>query len=731
MEELYKSYNIEAVIGTFQNLLNQYPDLRNESNIAESMDTIVRFLNDFSYLRHAIDASVIVAATTLSGKIIFANDKFCEISKYHREELLGQNHRLLNSGHHDKEFFENMWDTISSGEIWEGEVKNKAKDGSTYWVKTTIVPLNDASGKPILYMALRTDITKGKVAQEKLIEALKNDFSTVVNSINNLIFKLTITEDHRYMYILHEGKLAKQIGLPHETMVHKSPREVFDSDLADMLEMKYAEAFHGTDVSYTYSYNNRRLFTTLSPVYSNGEVTELIGCINDITDLHDAQEKVRFMAYHDHITNLPNRRKLKEDIDELIKTSTKDHSQFAVFFLDLDRLKQINDSLGHAAGDELIREVSTRLNFIVGAKGTVYRLAGDEFTIVYPIVNSSEDIKRYAKQLLCIFENVFTPIEHMEIYSSCSIGISVSPEHGNDYDTLLKNADSAMYVAKSRGRNTFVLYEPVDEQDQDKSLLIEYHLRTAIENNEFELHFQPILDLKSMKMTRVETLLRWNSPILGNVPPTKFIPIAEETGLIIKIDEWVMGKTCLVMKKWNETIFLEPIKVSINVSPLHFRLPNFDFVVGRMIQKTRLDPELLEIEITENSLIDYTEDCISCLINLKGMGVSVAIDDFGKGYSSLNYLRRLPVSSLKIDQIFIQELATNHEDTAIVKAITVLAHELNLKVVAEGVETQEVISLISELGCDEIQGYYISKPLSKEAFEEWYTESYSTKYLPL
>lgn len=718
MDEMFKKYNPQHFINTFQELLKGSTDYNDYIKIETYIQQVAGCLEDYSNLKYAMDASIIIAATNTKGQILYANDKFCELSRYSREELVGKNHRLLNSGHHDKSFFINMWSTIKKGEVWEGEIKNKAKDGSFYWVKTTIVPIKDQTGTPVMYISLRTDITEGKIAQEKLVTALENDFRVVVNSMNNLIFKITRDAHNHFVYTLNEGRLACELGLQDEHMYNKTPKEVFPLDLANLFECQYEKAFLGQAVNYTYSFNGRQLLTYLSPVHRDGCVVEVIGCINDITDLHNAQEEINFMAFHDTLTNLPNRRKFNDDITDVILKSQKNHTSFAVFFLDLDRFKQINDSLGHTVGDDLIKEVSTRLRQVAAGKGFIYRFAGDEFIIVYPNIKNKEAVSAYANEVSSIFENSFLLDHSLEIYTTASIGISTFPEHGENYDTLLKNADTAMYVAKSAGRNNFKVYKREMNQHHEEALLIEQYLRKAIDNNELELHFQPKLDLTAQQVNGVEALLRWNHPILGNIPPAKFIPIAEDTGLIIKLDEWVLEKACQQSNEWNQFHFSSPIKVAVNISPLHFRLPNFLNVVDRVLTKTGLAPHLLEIEITESSFIDNTEQCITCLRQLREMNISVAIDDFGKGYSSLNYLRRFPITSLKIDRAFIQEAAENPEDLAIIKAITYLAHELNLKVVAEGIETKEVMELLEKLGCDEIQGYYISKPLPKQELKE-------------
>ncbi|MGG3801932.1 sensor domain-containing protein [Metabacillus fastidiosus] len=718
--EMFETYQLQSLLDNFQALLEREKD--DHLKLEDYIKQISTALNDYTHLTYALDTAVIVAVTDTSGKIIYANDKFCGISKFSREELIGKTHKILNSGYHDPSFFKKMWKKIKEGKVWEGEIKNKAKDGTFYWVKTTIVPLKDADGIPNMFMALRTDITEGKLAQEKLVGALQNDFRTVVNSMHNLIFKVARNSQNEFVYVLNEGKLAYHLGLEKDKMKNKSPKDIYPVQLAKMLEEKYEKAFEGNNVTYDYSFNDKQLLTYLSPVYRDNIVVEIIGCVNDITELYDAQEKVKFMAFHDNITNLPNRRKFIEDVSGFITQSKLNNGKFAVFFLDLDRFKQINDSFGHKVGDNLIKEVSHRLKRVVEPAGRVYRLAGDEFIIVYPNIEDENIISQYAQIISAAFDTVFKLSYHLEIYTSTSIGVSIYPDHGKDYDTLLRNADIAMYAAKTNRNSVFSIYRPEMNKNQEEALLIEHHLRKAIEQNELELYYQPKLDLNTKQINGVEALLRWNNYLLGNVPPDKFIPIAEDTGLIIKLDEWVLETACQQNKEWNDAGFSNLIKMAVNISPLHFRLSHFEDVVKRILDKTGLEPSLLEIEITENSFIDNHEECIACLTKLKDIGISVAIDDFGKGYSSLNYLRKFPINSLKIDRTFIQEVSENNEDIAIVKAITHLARELNLKVVAEGIETKEVIRILEELGCDEIQGYYISKPLPKKRFEESYEQ---------
>ncbi|WP_057770879.1 sensor domain-containing protein [Cytobacillus dafuensis] len=718
MADMFEDKQVQPWIDSLKELFrNGHQNYKNLLQMEQDILQIGHFLEDFSNLKYALDVSAIVACTDTNGKIIYANDKFCELSKFSRKELIGNDHRILNSGHHDKQFFVEMWNQIRQGEVWEGEVKNKAKDGSYYWVKTTIVPLKDLTGNTVMYIAIRTDISEGKNAQEKLITALQNDYRHVVTSMQNLIFKVIKDKNGQFVYTLNEGKLAYELGLEKEKMLNKSLKDIFSEELQLMLEKYYCEAFLGRQLSYNYSFRGRQLLTYLSPIVSDGKVVEVIGCMSDITELHQAKQEVEFLAYHDSLTSLPNRRKLNEDLNHIIEKSQNNNDRFALFYIDLDRFKHINDSFGHSVGDCLITKVSSMLKKAIGNNSRLYRFAGDEFIIIFPQMKNHEEAMIKAKQILLLFEQSINLSNQLEINATCSIGISLFPEHGETSEELIRNADAAMYAAKTYGRSTYKMYEEEICQSQEKALLIEYHLRKAIDQNEFELYFQPKIDLNTKEMNGMEALLRWNNEELGSIPPDTFIPIAEETGLILKIDRWVLEKACEQNKKWNDSQFFKPMKVSVNISPLHFRTPKFQQVVQQVLEQTELDPNLLEIEITENSFMNQTEECIECLNDLRKMGITVAIDDFGKGYSSLNYLRKFPIHALKIDRTFIHEVSRNMDDIAIVKAITLLAHELNLKVVAEGIETKEVIDVLEEIGCDEIQGFYVSKPLSKNEFE--------------
>lgn len=548
------------------------------STYTEAMDLTYKELKD---IKSALDESIILAVTDQRGNITSVNERFCEISKYSREELIGQNHRVLNSGIHPKSFFKKMWKTIGNGETWHGEICNRAKDGSLYWVQTSIVPFLNEKGKPYQYISIRTDIT-----------AQKN--------------------------------------------------------------------------------------------------------INMIT----------YMAYHDDLTTLPNRRSLTRKINEKINSCQENQSKFALFFIDLNRFRHINDALGHSKGDLFLVEVAERFKSIDPTKESFFRLSGDEFLYVLEDVHKIEGM---VKEILALFKTPFH-FNGYEFFASASIGVAVYPDHGDDLETVLVSANMAMYSAKKLKGNSYQLFKENMQGMNDQALLMETKLYSAIKNDSLELHYQPKIDIQTEQMVGMEALLRWNDPTLGQVSPGQFIPFAEECGLIGEIGEWVLRKACLQVNEWKKQYNLN-LKVSVNISPIHFQEVDFIERLTEIMEETKANPTNLEIEITEMSMMNYNEDLIRKIKQIKELGLTISIDDFGTGYSSLSYLKEFPVDTLKIDRSFIVNMGEGDSGIAMVAAIIKLAHALELNVVAEGVELEEEVKILKEHNCEFVQGYYYSKPL--------------------
>jgi diguanylate cyclase (GGDEF)-like protein len=465
-------------------------------------------------------------------------------------------------------------------------------------------------------------------------------------------------------------------------------------------------------------------------IESGDEIGELAATFREMgKNLHHYHEQVRYVAYHDSLTGLPNRRMFKDYLNRATAESRRDLLRLAVLFIDLDNFKRINDTLGHQSGDMLLKAFSNRLakhlretdvishSSQVVASRVVARLAGDEFIILLPGTNGPGEAQKIANRILKSLQIPFI-ISLQELYVSASIGIAMYPEDGETASELLKNADIAMYHAKKRGRNNFQYYSRKMNEESAEILKIESKLRHALENNALALHYQPQINLVTGQISGVEALLRWEDPELGKVPPDVFIPIAEEYGLIVAISEWVINEACRQAQHWAQA-FSMPITMSINISAVHFNSQNLETMIASALEATGLNPNYLELELTETSILQDLNQAIETLETFKSMGLKLALDDFGTGYSSLSYLMKLPFDRLKIDQSFIRNLKTETKGTAIVAAIISMSHSLGMSVIAEGVEQEEHVQVLLQMRCDHVQGYYISRPITAHKFEDF------------
>jgi diguanylate cyclase (GGDEF)-like protein len=431
---------------------------------------------------------------------------------------------------------------------------------------------------------------------------------------------------------------------------------------------------------------------------------------SDVEERLQAEERVKFLAYYDSLTGLPNRTLLQDRLTKALAGARRRKDKVALLFLDLDRFKMVNDSLGHSVGDLLLREVAERLQGWARELDTVARLGGDEFLIVLTGIKEVADAAVAADRLVNSMTAGFT-VQGRALDISCSVGVSIFPDHGTDGETLIKNADAAMYSAKENGRNKFRFFtEQMNTQIMER-LTLENGLRLALDKEELFLVYQPQVDIATGAITGLEALLRWQHPELGLVPPDKFIRIAENSGLILPIGEWVLRTACRQARKWQDQ-GLPAVSVAVNVSAVQFRQEDFCEAIRRVLDDSGLAPQYLELELTESLLLANADVTLSVVQELKSMGVTLAIDDFGTGYSSFSYLRQFRVSKLKIDRVFVRDVAVNPDDAAITSAIISMAKSLKLKVIAEGVENEAQMSFLRAHHCDEIQGYYFSKPLA-------------------
>jgi diguanylate cyclase (GGDEF)-like protein len=431
--------------------------------------------------------------------------------------------------------------------------------------------------------------------------------------------------------------------------------------------------------------------------------------------LETANKQLRHLATHDALTGLPNRVLMDDRLSQSIVLADRQGQTFAVLLVDLDRFKLVNDSLGHRAGDELLQEVAQRLRSVVRDVDTVARLGGDEFVLIVTPSPERDAAQQVAKRIIDVMQPSVR-IAGIEIHTSPSIGIAFYPGDAATMETLLAHADAAMYCAKQRGRNNFQCFMPGMNTSTQEKVRLESDLRIALEQKQFELHYQPKVNTATGIMHGAEALLRWKHPVRGSIPPAEFIPIAEESGLIGSIGAWVVREACRQARAW-QVAGLPPLRVAVNLSASQFRQGNIVEMIADALDLAGLEPRFLEVELTESAVMSDPEESIAILEKLSTMGVLVSVDDFGTGYSSMSYLRRFPIDKLKIDRGFISEIMSRSEDASIVRAIISLAHSLKLKVVAEGVESAEQLEFLKTLGCDQYQGFHYSKALPVSEFE--------------
>ncbi len=447
---------------------------------------------------------------------------------------------------------------------------------------------------------------------------------------------------------------------------------------------------------------------------SESEPPLYVAVLSDITQQKRAEQELRYLANFDTLTNLPNRTLLSERLSRAIVRARRENNRIAVLFLDLDRFKDVNDSLGHAAGDRILRSAAVRLQQTVGQHHTVARLGGDEFTIVLENLEIPEDADKVAREIIMSFEAPLIIDERQEVSISPSIGISLYPDHGQVPTELLKQADTAMYQAKAAGRRTFMRYDDAMDVSIRQRAILSSALRKVIDRGELHLAYQPRLAMQSSRITGVEALLRWTSEEHGEIPPGDFIPLAEESGMILEIGEWVLREACLTLRRWHQH-GLHDLNISVNVSVLQLLRGDFPEVVRRILADTGVPARALELELTESVLMASAAQTADKLQALRAIGVSLAIDDFGTGYSSLAYLKRLPITTIKIDKEFIDDLDRDPDDAAITSTVITMAHSLGLNVVAEGVQTAAQMRFLGAHHCNEVQGYWVSRPLDAHA----------------
>jgi len=553
----------------------------------------------------------------------------------------------------------------------------------------------------------KTDQFYLDLSLESIEEWLFEDGFRLIDTTNVVNMNHVVEYDSKKGTVYFDHHSAQESKVASAARIHKEHVE----NMMEMLRLaKLSKAEEGLRDN---SFEER--MRDIAESHDDDRFVRSYSTIRAVVEREKAERKIRHMAYHDALTDLPNRLLFHERLNEAFHRSEKTGTILAVLFIDLDRIKVINDTLGHHIGDELLKYWADKLKANKRPQDTVARFGGDEFIVLLTDITSINEVLTFAGFIPQLFSEPFTYGEH-DLYVTSSIGISVYPSDGTDADTLIKNADTAMYRAKEKGGNTFQLYRSEMNVRSLERLNMEIDLRRAMERREITVYYQPIVDLGSGRIYGMEALVRWKHPIRGMISPAEFIPLAEETGLIVPIGNWVLKEACRQNGEWIAQ-GLPPLVVAVNISVNQFQQPGFIQLIKGTLESTGLDPKLLCLEITENVAMKNVNYIVETIDKLRELGVRISIDDFGTGYSSLSYLKRFRVHTLKIDQSFIQELTTDEENAAIVTALIAMSHKMNIKALAEGVETKAQLEFLRRYGCDEIQGYLFSTPLPVSDFE--------------
>ena len=662
-------------------------------------------------------ADMIVLIDRATMRFVDVNETSCRLLGYSREELLKMGPQDVLPA--SREQLERAYDEFIANPSHTHGMRShyRCKNGSTFPFESTRHVLR--SGDAHIIAAISRDIRAQLASQEALRES-----ESRFRSLTQLSSDMYWEQDEHFRFTSMSGTGSERVNARSFTTIGKKR---WEQNYINMSADQWAEHIAALEAHNPFrdmelcrlDDSGKKVWISISgePVFdSSGAFTGYRGVGKDITERKHDEEHIQFLANHDALTSLPNRAMFSDVLNLTIQNARRYNRSFAVLFIDLDRFKNINDTLGHDAGDKLLQEMGTRLTQTVRASDVVARLGGDEFVVLVQEVAESRQVAPVARKILSALVEPLV-MQGQECRVTASIGICMYPSEAKDEKALMKNADIAMYRAKEDGKNTYKFYSEEINIHSFERMALETSLRRGLERNEFFLHYQAKLDLRTGRITGSEALVRWQHPDLGVVPPAQFIPLAEETGLIVPIGKWVLNTACAQNVAWQRE-GLPPLCISVNLSARQFADEGLLEDIAAALKSTGLRPELLELELTESMVIQNTERAGKVLAEIKKMGVRLAIDDFGVGYSSLTHLKRFPIDTLKVDRSFIRDLPQDLDDKAITEAIIAMGKSLNLTVVAEGVETLEQETFLRDHNCDETQGFYFSKPIAPDQFAE-------------
>jgi len=672
-------------------------------------------------LFHLHDAALAAAANAIAitdrqAVIEWANPAFSDLTGYTLEETVGSRLReLAEMGEQNAATFESLWQTILDGKVWRGEIVSARKNGTRYHEEVTLTPIRNEGNEITHFIAVKQDITERKLTEAHLREAaavMRNTHEGVL--ITDTTPKILEVND---AYTTITGYSAAEIVGKNPSILSagRENKAFYQAMWGDIVDKGYWQGEVWNRRKNGESYPQ---LLTISTVYDDQQVpVRYIGVFSDITNIKENQAQLEYLAHHDPLTQLPNRALIETLLQQELEQAHRHGHLSAVLFIDLDHFKPVNDSYGHLVGDELLCAVTERLGLRLREGDTLGRLGGDEFILLLSMLGGPQDAAVVARDFIAALNQPFQLSGGNEVFIGGSIGISLFPQDGESVSELMMNADAAMYFAKENGRNQFSFYTRELNADARHKLAMENSLRHAIQQHELSLHYQPKVDLLSGRIIGAEALCRWRLADGSWVPPAQFIPIAENSGLIVELGDWVIEESCKQIRRWLDD-GLQNICIAINISARQFRTGNLDAQLADAITRHGIAAHHLEIELTESMLMQEPQRAIEIMHKIKLLGVKISLDDFGTGYSSLGYLSRFPIDTLKIDQSFVQGVTTEPDDAEIASAIIGLAHRLKLRVVAEGAETLEQLVFMRANDCNELQGFYFSKPLAADSFAE-------------
>ena len=662
--------------------------------------------------RYAIENSAnAIIITDTDRHIQYVNDAFEVQSGYSREEIYGENPNILKSNLVNPKVYKNLNETLDRGEKWQGELINRKKDGSLLYERVSIVPIF-MDGELVQYLAIKLDVTE-YIKQQKFLQQA----ATVYESIGDGI----IITDEKKKIVSVNPAFSDLFGYSEEELRGKEPMVIMSlkEDEVFYKKMWYQLLSQGR---WSGRVENRAKNGKVIPVWltiavvknEKQEIQNFIAIYTNLEEIIEMEEKAEYLAYHDSLTHLPNRADFERKISDILDIAKISWDKVAILFIDLDRFKVINDTLGHHVGDAILIELSIRIKKVLGKNDLLARIGGDEFVVIVNSVQEKKYVGRLADEILSVIREVIE-VQGYHLYTTASIGIAIYPDDGYDRNEIIKHADSAMYHAKEKGKDNYQFYTKQLSLDVEERLNMEQELLHAIERNEFILYYQPQYSLKNRKICGAEALLRWHNKNLGWISPNDFISIAEETGSIVSIGYYVFEEACKEYMRWQE-MGLDIGSISINISSIQFREDDIFEQLKKIILKVGIPAHKIELEITEHFIMEYSTTNLTILEDLRNIGCRISIDDFGTGYSSMSYMKSLALDTIKIDKSFIMDLPGDSHDAEVSKAIIALSKSLGYQVVAEGIETHEQEMFLRKHECDIGQGFYFARPMESERF---------------